>query len=140
MSASFSMISFLCYMLQIYSTRSTPSEPKSRHIPFRKHTLSPMFTNQINSTFPSKRWISNTPTEEGDHSHCHTTAKENQQPPSNPKANWRLTAFFTLGINHHVSWTKTLFRQSVNKLVTKQKRKEIRLLEGRVTETITPSV
>ena len=76
----------------------------------------------------AKRWISNTPIERGDHSHSSTTAEENQPPPSDTKANWRLTAFFTLGINYHVYWIKACHEQSINKLVMKQKMKEILLL------------
>ena len=107
MSASFFMIR--SSFLELDINRSTvpvhrPLLSQSPDISLPKaYTLS-MFTNQIKSICSSKRWISNTPTEGGDHSPCCTTAKENQQTPSSPKANYRLTAFFTLGINRHVSW------------------------------------
>jgi hypothetical protein len=56
---------------------STPSLCRL-DILFRKHAVSPMFTNQSIAIKSIKRWISNTPTEGGDHSPSYTTAKENQ--------------------------------------------------------------
>ena len=126
MRASFFMISearFLYYILTDTGTL-TPSEPKFWEIPFRKHTFSTKFTNQINWIEPGKWWISNTPTQEGDHSPSYTTAKENQPPPSNPKANWRLTAFFTLGINSHVSWIKLCYNKASTIWWRSRKRKK----------------
>jgi len=80
MSASLFIIS--CSFLVLYINRSTgtgtstPSEPKSWRILFWKHTLSPMFTNQIIGTSAGKQYISNTPTEGGDYSPWYTTAKK----------------------------------------------------------------
>ena len=61
-----------------------------------------MLTNQSKTILSSQMVNIKYSTEGGGYSPVSTTAKENQQPPSNPKANWRLTAFFTLRINDHV--------------------------------------
>ena len=99
--------------LMLHFNRSTVMvlryQPLSPDISHSESRHSPMFNNQTKAISSSKRCISNIPTEGGRlHSQCNTTTKETE-PPSNPKANQRLTAFFTLGINRHVSRTIPCF-------------------------------
>ena len=99
-----------------------------------------MFTYQIRTKKPSKRWISNTPTKAGDHLPSCTTVKENQE---------HLITQRQIGDSQPFSPLELITMYPEKKPVpTKRQQtgdkaenlKEILLARGCFTETITPSV